>query len=513
MNSTIEREGQIVTFYSYKGGTGRTMALANVAVITARLMGTLNVAPAVTPSKKVLLIDWDLEAPGLHRFFFPLFKTRNEAEIYNTPGLIEFFMNTDQKIRAMKPGTETVAEENMRSLMNGLMEELIGRHISETSLPGLFILKAGSYNDIYSANISKFNWEQFFNNAPSFFRIFSEKLKKEFDYVFIDSRTGLNDTSGICTMLMPDKLCLVFTPNRQSLDGVKNSAHAALKYRLHSSDMRPLMIYPIPSRVEIGEKDLRDEWRKGSQEKKLKGFQVTFEELFNEYYGTVHCNLTRYFDEVQIHHEPRYSYGEEIAVLNETYSDRLSLSKVYTAIQKRITSDAPFWEEGEGIKIYISHSRKDKKLVDELSDELTKSGNVILRTEDISAGEDLFRSLEARVLSADVFIPLVTKTFQSDNQYSSLEVFTFLDKKPPNERKLIIPLFSDREMATNNYFGLNSFQGIFTDEITPRKGKRAAELASKIQQSITDWEAANPPAEVKVVNDRDTDSALTPIVA
>lgn len=49
--------GQLITFYSYKGGTGRTMALANVACLLAR------------EGRRVLVIDWDLEAPGLHRFF------------------------------------------------------------------------------------------------------------------------------------------------------------------------------------------------------------------------------------------------------------------------------------------------------------------------------------------------------------------------------------------------------------------------------------------------------------
>jgi hypothetical protein len=38
--------------------------------------------------------------------------------------------------------------------------------------------------------------------------------------VLIDSRTGLTDIRGICTMLMPEKLVVVFTPNRQSLTGV-----------------------------------------------------------------------------------------------------------------------------------------------------------------------------------------------------------------------------------------------------------------------------------------------------
>src|SRR4051794_13247188 len=44
--------GLVYTFYSYKGGVGRSMALANVAVLLAR------------SGKKVLVVDWDLEAPG-----------------------------------------------------------------------------------------------------------------------------------------------------------------------------------------------------------------------------------------------------------------------------------------------------------------------------------------------------------------------------------------------------------------------------------------------------------------
>ncbi|SCG01354.1 AAA domain-containing protein [Streptomyces sp. Ncost-T6T-2b] len=45
------RDGRIVTFYSYKGGTGRTMALANVAWILA------------ANGKRVLAVDWDLGGP------------------------------------------------------------------------------------------------------------------------------------------------------------------------------------------------------------------------------------------------------------------------------------------------------------------------------------------------------------------------------------------------------------------------------------------------------------------
>src|SRR4051812_16178325 len=47
----------VITFYSFKGGVGRSMALANIAVQLARR------------GKRVLAVDWDLEAPGLHRYF------------------------------------------------------------------------------------------------------------------------------------------------------------------------------------------------------------------------------------------------------------------------------------------------------------------------------------------------------------------------------------------------------------------------------------------------------------
>jgi len=69
--------GTLITFYSYKGGIGRTMALANIATLLACW------------GKRVLIVDWDLEAPGVEHFFF---KRRDLAEVReileNTPGVI-----------------------------------------------------------------------------------------------------------------------------------------------------------------------------------------------------------------------------------------------------------------------------------------------------------------------------------------------------------------------------------------------------------------------------------------
>src|ERR1700730_15525670 len=78
--------GKIITFYSYKGGTGRSMTLANVAWLLA------------ANALRVLVIDWDLEAPGLHRYFKPFLI---DPELYETDGLIDAFWRLTTKALSM----------------------------------------------------------------------------------------------------------------------------------------------------------------------------------------------------------------------------------------------------------------------------------------------------------------------------------------------------------------------------------------------------------------------------
>src|SRR5262249_5955812 len=71
----ISKSGKIITFYSYKGGTGRSLAVSNVAWILA------------SNGYDVLLIDWDLEAPGLYRYLRPFLV---DPELTSSPGVIDF---------------------------------------------------------------------------------------------------------------------------------------------------------------------------------------------------------------------------------------------------------------------------------------------------------------------------------------------------------------------------------------------------------------------------------------
>ena len=88
--------GKIVTFYSYKGGTGRTMALANVGWILA------------ASGHRVLLVDWDLEAPGLHRYLHPLLI---DPELRASNGLINMMQAYVRTVLSRRPPTVRAAAD------------------------------------------------------------------------------------------------------------------------------------------------------------------------------------------------------------------------------------------------------------------------------------------------------------------------------------------------------------------------------------------------------------------
>lgn len=330
--------GEIITFYSYKGGTGRSMALSNVAYLLAE---------GQSQGKGVLMIDWDLEAPGLHKYFYDKFTWLSATEFEERPGLIDLFL----KLNSATPKTDFSSQEEAEKIANDALDSIkLEQYIIETDIPYLSLLKAGYFNKDYSHRVSNFDWEDLYNRSPLLIRLFAKRLSEQYKYILIDSRTGYTDIGGICTMLMPQKLVVVFTPNRQNYDGIIELIKKATEYRRQSRDLRPLLVYPLPTRIESSRDDLRAEWRLGGK-KLVKGYQPMFEELFSEIYDISNCNLEKYFDEVQIQHSPNYAYGEEIAVMVEKVEDKFSLSKSYRDFTKWLTgSDVP-WERTDNSKI------------------------------------------------------------------------------------------------------------------------------------------------------------------
>ncbi|MDX6603257.1 MAG: LuxR family transcriptional regulator, glucitol operon activator [Solirubrobacterales bacterium] len=318
-------EGKVITFYSYKGGTGRTMALANTGVKLAR---------DLTDGGRVLMLDWDLEAPGLCSFFPELELPDSPAA--KTPGVLEIFEGLDALVRK----APALSEE----LMPALVRELdLDRFIVPTAEPSLDLIRAGYLDESYRMRVSDFDWPALFDSAPMVFKAFADELASRYSYVLIDSRTGISDAGDVCTSLLPERLVVVFTPNQQSLTGVVDLVQRATTYRSQSADLRPLIVFPLASRVEMSEEELRRRWRHGDDDGTKLGYQRQFEQLFEEVYDLPTCPLEQYFDEVQIQHAARYAYGEQVAVRDEQ-PHRLSLRRSYEQFARALLNPKGPWK-------------------------------------------------------------------------------------------------------------------------------------------------------------------------
>ncbi len=317
--------GEIITFYSYKGGAGRSMALANIACLLAKKM---------SGDEKTLMIDWDLEAPGLHQFFHGQFELPS-----GRLGLIDLFYEIRTRLQ-----NNNLQEEIPTEFFDDLNLEKYVVNTNTPNTPSLFILPAGRFDDEYPFRVNEFDWAEFFNNSPSVITQFAHYLRRKYKYTLIDSRTGYTDISGICTSLMPEKLVVVFTPNRQNLKGVVELIRNATNYRKQSDDLRPLIVFPLASRIENAEEDLQEEWRFGYSDHGVDGYQKQFESLLKETYHLKNCDLTNYFDEIQIQYVPKYAYGEEISVLSQRAEERLSLARSFENFAEKLIISKNPWE-------------------------------------------------------------------------------------------------------------------------------------------------------------------------
>jgi hypothetical protein len=313
------------------------MALANVACLLAQRQSQAG-------ERGVLVIDWDLEAPGLHRFFRDRFHQQLGAKddyaqaLDLHPGLMDLFTKVKSVVQTFRKSKEEITT-NAAAILHDSVE--LEEFVLHSDIDRLSLMKAGRFNAEYPSVVNTFNWEQLYNDAPWLIPWLTNWLAQSYRYVLIDSRTGVTDTSGICTMLLPDKLVAVFTPNAQSLDGVLDLVGRATTYRRRSDDLRPLMVFPLPSRIEAARPSLRDRWRLDTSI----GYQPRFQDLLKRVYGISSCDLTTYFDEVQVFQVPDYAYGEEIAVLVEHGSDKLSLTGTYKYLTDRLLRGAPPWQD------------------------------------------------------------------------------------------------------------------------------------------------------------------------
>jgi cellulose biosynthesis protein BcsQ len=227
-------DGMITTFYSFKGGVGRSMALANVA-----FMAAMN-------NYSVLVMDWDLEAPGLAYYFRGLLDSTDWRALKKTPGILDAAWDWVTTVRETKDGREL--NDYIGRYINGYAFDEMIRPLLDDQMQSdgftLDILGAGSDTIggklSYEEALSVFSWPDFF--AKDAGGVLLEALrnwaKDRYDIILIDSRTGLADVAGICTMQLPDTVALCFILNRQNMEGVARVAGAIRAKRAEEVKLR-----------------------------------------------------------------------------------------------------------------------------------------------------------------------------------------------------------------------------------------------------------------------------------
>jgi cellulose biosynthesis protein BcsQ len=281
--------GEIITFYSYKGGTGRTMALANVGWLLA------------SAGKKVLLVDWDLEAPGLHRYLHPFLL---DKELIASRGIIDVVM--DFSIQAMTPAAGEGSDWYKKYA--DILRCALSLNWSEFGEGRLDLLPAGQQTATYATRVNSFSWDNFYERlgGGTFLEAVKASMKKEYDYVLVDSRTGVSDTSGICTVQLPDKVVICFTLNRQSIQGAAAVAESIVQARAKEPKLPPLEIFPVPTRVERAE------------HVRLEAARIAARDLFSNFLsGWDEDKRQAYWKEIEVFYQPYYAYEEVPATFGE----------------------------------------------------------------------------------------------------------------------------------------------------------------------------------------------------
>lgn len=222
-----------ITFYSYKGGVGRTLALANVAKYLARF------------GQNVIAMDFDLEAPGLHYKFAMHHTTETEHAFRGVVDLL-----SDSVARGKLPDSLEAYVHDVKTKQN------VGR---------IRLLPAGDAPSVdYWKKLAALDWRALFYAEPNppgvaLLEKLCRRIERTFepDFFLIDARTGISELGGVATTVIPDMVVCLLNYNPESLDGTREVLHR-IRTAPRAEGQEAIEILPVVTRIPQHE-DLTEE--------------------------------------------------------------------------------------------------------------------------------------------------------------------------------------------------------------------------------------------------------------
>jgi len=196
------------------------------------------------------------------------------------------------------------------------------------------LLTSGNLDQEYPARVLEFNWDNFFlkHRGGQFFERLRADWNREYDFVLVDSRTGITDIGGICTIVLPDLIVPVFVANNQNLDGIVDTLRRAQRGRQELAyDRVPALVLPVLSRF-----DSRTELESANE------WLILASNRLGEFYAdwlprTVDPRVA--IERTKLPYIPYFGFGEKLAVLLQGVTDPESLGYALNSVASLIDSN------------------------------------------------------------------------------------------------------------------------------------------------------------------------------
>lgn len=349
----LDCPGEVTTFYAWEGGPARSALLAAMAL---QLAGE----PSRSP---VLVIDWDLDAPSLHRY------AGAEVEVEansggdapdGPPGLVEYMAALRRALgeameagRARGDAAEALADRVLDAVdWRGYVERADGRR-------PLYLMRAGRFDEGYAERAGRLDWHGLFDACPALLRRFAARMARHFRHVLVASRGGRSAAVSVCTTLVADRIVGLFTPAPGSLEGLEGALRRAIDYRCtHEFAQRPLLLYPVACSADGARSDPGQRWRRGDAALGLTGYQPRLEALLRACYGITRLRLDSWFDEVQL------ALGDAVAV-GAQHADRRALARPAACLLSWLGCGFFPWQSLSEVRLRmaVARAREEGELV------------------------------------------------------------------------------------------------------------------------------------------------------
>ena len=191
----------IFTFYSFKGGVAQVLAERGL---------------------KVLAVDFDLEAPGLERYFFDGDEVRHRR---TQRGLIDLVAAYREAL-TNEAAFQRAAFRDLAQFTQPVRDP-VNAHGGKLDLVTAGRREPDEALRDYALMVRTFDWQDFFKNwkGDRFFDWLQRQWNAPetgYDVVLIDSRTGVTEMGGVCAYQLADVAVLLCAPNYQNLEGTRD---------------------------------------------------------------------------------------------------------------------------------------------------------------------------------------------------------------------------------------------------------------------------------------------------